>query len=158
MHETGDQLDSDSLAAVNAQTDDEEETSNSAAQPVANSTEPQRAEISSPADEETSSNNVAQLVASTKTPRVNTFFLTDDVSFKLLQEVLEYIVNEHLLCSSEPDFMQQLESLLEVIEEQRAKHLHRNPHLCEDTVFTDDHMQQIENNWMYDYKACMDQY
>ena len=49
----------------------------------------------------------------------------------------------------------QPEALLEIIQEQRGRHLRRHPHLATDTIFNAQHMREICNTWMHDYRTWM---
>ncbi len=127
---------------------DKEESPNSAAQPV-----PKRHEKLRP-----------------HTPRVNGIFLTDDDSAAPLQDLLENIAKEYLFgkvanivatargcyeAATAPDVIEKLEALLEIIQEQRARHLRRHPHLATDRVFDGDHMHEIHKEWMHDDRTWM---
>ncbi len=44
--------------------------------------------------------------------------------------------------------LEKLESFLEIIEDQRARHLERNPRIPADAIFSDEDMQEIHKTWM----------
>ena len=50
---------------------------------------------------------------------------------------------------------EQLEALLEIIDEQRARHLSRHPHLATVAVFDEKGMREIVNTWQHDYRTWM---
>ena len=102
--------------------------------------------------------------------RVNAVFGTDDPSMAPLQKVLEQIGTEFLFdkvanivasstgcyeVASVPCIVQKLESFLEIIEEQRSRHLSRHPALLSDAVFTHEDMLEIHRTWMEDHESWM---
>ena len=102
--------------------------------------------------------------------RVNAVFGTDDPSMAPLQKVLEQIGTEFLFgkvanivasstgcyeVASVPCIVQKLESFLEIIEEQRSRHLGRHPSLLSDAVFTHEDMLEIHRTWMEDHESWM---
>ena len=85
-----------------------------------------------------------------------------------MQDLLDNIAKEYLFgkvanimatatgcyeAAMAPDFIEKLEALLEIIQEQRARHLRRHPHLATDTVFYGDTMNENHNEWMHDYRT-----
>ena len=51
--------------------------------------------------------------------------------------------------------LDKLEVYLQVIQDQRAKHLQRRPDLAPDAVFTKWDMEEIHKSWMEDYRSWM---
>ena len=54
-----------------------------------------------------------------------------------------------------PCIADKLEVFLEIVEEQRTRHLRQHPELPLDAVFSDDHMTAIHNAWMEDTESWM---
>ena len=102
--------------------------------------------------------------------RVIEIFGTDDDTNAPLQELLEKIAKEYIWghvanivatateCYDEaaaPPVLAKLEAFLEIIQEQRARHLGLNPHLAEDAVFSTHDMEEITKRWQEDYRSWM---
>ena len=102
--------------------------------------------------------------------RVNAIFATDDPSMAPLQEVLEQIGSQFLFgkvasivasstgcyeLATVPCIVEKLEAFLEIVEEQRSRHLRRHPSLTSDAVFSHEDMQEIHRAWMEDHKSWM---
>ena len=104
--------------------------------------------------------------------RVNAIFGTDDPSMAPLQEVLEQIGRQFLfdkvaniVASSTgcyelatgwlPCIVDKMEAFLEIVDNQRSKHLQRHPNLRFDAIFTCDHMKEVNRVWMEDHESWM---
>ncbi|CAK0895404.1 unnamed protein product [Prorocentrum cordatum] len=102
--------------------------------------------------------------------RVNAVFGTDDPSMAPLQEVLEQIGTEFLFgkvanvvasstgcyeLATVPCIVDKLETFLEIVEEQRSRHLRRHPSLASDAVFSHEDMQEIHRAWMENHESWM---
>ena len=110
------------------------------------------------------------MLRSPATPRVNAIFGSDASAKTALHKVLEKINRDFLFgkvanivpssdecfeAAAAPRITEKLEEFLRVIEEQRANQLRRTPGLASDAIFTDSHMQEIQNEWMNDYGSWM---
>ena len=102
--------------------------------------------------------------------RVNAIFGTDDPSMAPLQEVLEQIGTQFLFgkvakivasstgcydLASAPCIVEKLEAFLEIVAEQRSRHLRRHQSLTSDDVFSPEDMQNIHREWMEDHESWM---
>ena len=102
--------------------------------------------------------------------RVNAVFGTDDPSMAPLQEVLEQIGSQFLFgkvasivasstgcyeLATVPCIVEKLEAFLEIVEEQRSRHLRRHPSLTSDAVFSHEDMQEIHRAWEEDHESWM---
>ena len=102
--------------------------------------------------------------------RVNAVFGTDDPSMAPLQEVLEQIGSQFLFgkvasivasstgcyeLATVPCIVEKLEAFLEIVEEQRSRHLRRHPSLTSDAVFSHEDMQAIHRAWEEDHESWM---
>ena len=102
--------------------------------------------------------------------RVNAIFGTDDPSMAPLQEVLEQIGTQFLFgkvakivasstgcydLASAPCIVEKLEAFLEIVAEQRSRHLRRHQSLTSDDVFSPEDMQKIHREWMEDHESWM---
>ena len=54
-----------------------------------------------------------------------------------------------------PCIVQKLEAFLEIVEEQRSRHLRRHPSLTSDAVFSREDMQEMHLAWMEDHENWM---
>ena len=87
-----------------------------------------------------------------------------------LQEVLEQIGTQFLFgkvakivasstgcydLASAPCIVEKLEAFLEIVAEQRSRHLRRHQSLTSDDVFSPEDMQKIHREWMEDHESWM---
>jgi len=102
------------------------------------------------------------------TPRVNAIFGSDTA--EELQELLEKIAREFWFdklarivatttgcyeAATALPLLEKMEAFLEVIQEQRARHLQRHPQMTADSIFSEADMKEIVAEWMGDYSSWM---
>ena len=105
-----------------------------------------------------------------RTPRVDAIFSSDASAEQALQQLLESISKDFLWgrvakivqtpngcyeAAVAPDITEKLEEFLRVVEDQRAKHVRRHPHLRNDDVFKDNDMREIMTTWCNDITSWM---
>ena len=113
---------------------------------------------------------VTSLTLKGPTPRVLAIFGSDAENAASLRDLLEKIVKEFLFdkvsrivvttdgcyeAAASGNNLDKLEVYLQVIEDQRAKHLQRRPDLAPDAVFTKWDMEEIHKTWLEDYRSWM---
>ena len=107
------------------------------------------------------SNDAEPLVLKAATPRINKIFGSDENGD--LQNVLEKISQQYLwgklsrvlatatgcydVAASLPA-VEKLEAFLDIIEDQRARHLQRHENMAADSIFSEADMQEIYGTWM----------
>ena len=110
--------------------------------------------------------------AEPKHHRVNTIFGADDPNIAPLQDLLEQIGSQFLFgkvanivasttgcyeLATVPCIVQKLEAFLEIVEQQRSRHLRRHPSLTPDASFSDEDMQELHRLWMEDHENWMNE-
>ena len=103
-------------------------------------------------------------------PRVLAIFGSDAERTVALQDLLEKIAKEFLYdkvgrmivttdgcyeAAASVNNLDKLEVYLQVIQDQRVKHLQRHPDLAPDAVFTKWDMEEIYKTWLEDYRSWM---